>query len=111
MKIRLHKNSLRLRLSQSEVAALTEHKALEERFDFPNAPLTISLETAASNSAQFDKNRIRIAADLADWLRSDREGIEFADGVNIAIEKDFQCLHRASPEDADSFPNPMLDRL
>jgi len=42
------------------------------------------------------------------WLETDQTGIEAAtSSLRILIEKDFQCLHRASAEDADGFPNPL----
>ena len=111
MKIRLHKNSVRLRLSQTEVAELKQNNSVEERFDFSSGHFAVSLQSGTSNTAQLDNNKIRITADLSDWIDSDQEGIEFTDGLEIAIEKDFQCLHRSSPEDADSFPNPMMDKF
>jgi uncharacterized protein DUF7009 len=111
MKIRLHKNSVRLRLSQTEVAELKKNNSIEERFDFSNASFVVSLQSGAANTAHLDNKKIRIVADLAEWIDSDREGIDFTDGLKVAIEKDFQCLHRSSPEDADSFPNPMMDKF
>jgi hypothetical protein len=116
MKLRFHKNSLRLRLSQSEVAQLSEHGWIEDRVDFPDGrTLSFGLETGESNSARFDEGAIRIIAprpEVRHWIESDQEGIEYQSGpLKIAIEKDFQCLHRASPEDADTFPNPMVDKF
>ncbi len=116
MKLRFHKNSLRFRLSQPEVTELSEQGSLLERFEFPNdGLLSFSLELGESEAALFEHNEVRVIApkeEIASWADSDREGIEFESGpIRIAIEKDFQCLHKAGPADADAFPNPMLDKF
>jgi hypothetical protein len=115
MKIRFHKNHLRLRLSQSEVAQLAGGAAVRETFEFPNASLSFSLVQGGIGAARLEGNEISILArrdDIADWVGSDREGIEFQDGsMTIAVEKDYQCLHKTASDEMDVFPNPMADRL
>ncbi len=118
MKLRLHANTLRLRLSQSEVARLAETGRIEETLTFaPGQTLAYAIESAsdAAVTASFDGNRIRIAVPAAvakDWIESDQTGIEGANGeVRVLIEKDFQCLHGTTEEDVDTFPNPMADKF
>jgi len=116
MKLRIHKNSVRLRLSQSEVARLSENGWIEDRIEFPNGQtLTFLLESGEANSARLEDGNIRIIAsrpDLRHWIDSDREGVEYETGpLKVAIEKDFQCIHKPTPEDPDAFPNPMVDKF
>jgi hypothetical protein len=116
MKIRFHKNHLRLRLSQSEVADLAQGKQLFESFEFGNAArLSFRIESGAERAALYENDQIRVRApleEIAGWSASDREGLEFDDGrLKIAIEKDYECLHKPSAEGVDVFPNPMADRL
>ena len=109
MKLRIHANTLRLRLSQREVAVLKNEGRLEERVDFAGGtPFVYSIERTdiGAIAASFEGNQIhlRVPNPVAiQWIDSNEVGLH-ADGV--VIEKDFQCLHRNSPEDADSFPNP-----
>ncbi len=116
MKLRIHRNNLRLRLSQSEVARLSQEGSIEDRIGFPDGrALTFRLESGELSRARFEDSVIRIAAprlELRHWMETDQEGIVFEDGpVSVAIEKDFQCLHKAAEESADAFPNPMVDKF
>ncbi|HLX44454.1 MAG TPA: hypothetical protein VKR43_13510 [Bryobacteraceae bacterium] len=114
MKLRFHGNSLRLRLSQSEVSQLADFGCVEDRVEFaPAKTLKYRLESGAGSSvtADFTGDCIRVTlprAAASHWIESDDTGIEGSvSSLKIFVEKDFQCLHRDSPEDADSFPNPL----
>ncbi len=113
MKLRFHGNSLRLRLSQSDVATLAAAGRVEESIQFANAPLSYSIESSPipAIAASFENGRIRITLPTADaqrWIASDEIGLENSESSpRILVEKDFQCLHRAGDEDADGFPNPL----
>jgi len=114
MKLRLHAGSLRLRLSQSEVARLDETGRVEDSIEFSaGSALRYALETgaAASVTATFDDRNIRVIlpAMLAKgWIESDQTSIEASTGtIKLLIEKDFQCLHREPEPGEDSFPNPL----
>ena len=112
MKLRFHGNTLRLRLSQSDVAELSRRGKVEETIQFANAPLIYSIESSATPAihAVFENNRIRVslpAADAARWLAREETGLENSQtSPRILIEKDFACIHRGGEEDADGFPNP-----
>jgi len=118
-------NSVRLRLTQTEVARLIESGRVEERIEFgvePAQQFVYALETAAETEqvrAAIEDNRITIfipkaQADL--WANTSEVGIE-ADqlldkdkSLRILIEKDFFCLKpRAGEDAADAFPNPLKD--
>lgn len=114
MKLRIHAGSLRLRLSQSEVARLGEGGVIEESVSFaPGSELHYALETgaAAEVTATFDQANIRVVLPTAlakEWIESDQTGIEASSGtLRLLIEKDFQCLHRVPEPGEDSFPNPL----
>src|SRR5579863_2836339 len=115
MKLRLHSNTLRLRLSQSDVARLAESGRVEEKIEFaPGQALVYALESrpAAAVAASFDGMRIEVVvpAELAAvWMESGETGIEGSGGtVKILIEKDFVCAHGPKEENADAFPNPLM---
>jgi len=113
MKLRLHAGSLRLRLSQGEVAQLGSTGRVEDSVEFsPGSRLLYALETgSAAVGASFDNASIlvKIPSPIAKtWIDSDQTGIEARSGkLRILIEKDFQCLHREPDAGEDPFPNPL----
>lgn len=120
MKIRIKGNTVRLRLSQSEVNTLGQEAEVKESITFgPDQTLTYILDRSAGSkqvSASFAGNVIRIS--LPDflalpWVESDQVSITadqenaMAGGLSILIEKDFRCLTDREDDDAeDLFPHP-----
>jgi hypothetical protein len=114
MKLRFHSNSLRLRLSQSDVAVLAGGGSVEETVTFaPGQTLIYLIESGVGEeiAASFENGRIRVTLPRAlakQWVLSDEAGIEGVSGpLRVLVEKDFQCIHREGEEDADAFPNPL----
>jgi hypothetical protein len=119
MKLRLHGNSLRLRLNQAEVAQFSKTGYVEEAIEFgPGVCLSYILETSskiASPQALYEKGELRVQISCAaskEWVTTDRVGISgeqsLANGkpLSILIEKDFKCLH-SDESGMDAYPNPM----
>jgi hypothetical protein len=121
MKLRIKGDSLRLRVSRSEVATLLAGDCLEETIHFtpePVAKLTYSIQQEPSLSrptVQYMENRVAILipADQANaWGTTDQVGI--AEDISLGdlgslallIEKDFACLDRSEEDNEDTFPNP-----
>ncbi len=120
MKLRLRKDSIRLRLTRGEVAEFAERGIMEDSVQFNlGSRLSYRLSAdadAAEFSASFAGDIITITAPLdfgRNWAGSEQVGIEVeqkirSDGVlKILIEKDFTCLEpRPGGEDDDTFPHP-----
>ena len=121
MKLRIKGNSLRLRISRSEVDRLLRRERLEETIHFAphaDAKLTYALEQASSVSVPTVRYTgkevtVLIPAGLADtWCTTDMVGIaEQVDlgtfgSLELVIEKDFACLDRNEEENRDTFANP-----
>lgn len=121
MKLRIHKNSIRLRLSQTEVEKIAEGQAITERLEIGGAAEdTFSYSLAPMDrcdkiSAEFAQNKLQIVfpkPQAEEWANSETVGVtELAgNGLSILIEKDFQCLHKRPGEDeSDNFHNPLAD--
>jgi hypothetical protein len=120
MKLRIRGDSVRLRLTKGEVAALAGGNAVEETTRLGLAPdqwLRYSMQTSAAAkniSAQYAAGAIVVTVPLKqaqDWAVTDAVGISAeqpagGNGVlRILIEKDFACLERRE-DDSDAFPNP-----
>ncbi|MEO1514334.1 MAG: hypothetical protein AAFV95_04955 [Bacteroidota bacterium] len=121
MKIRIKGNSLRLRLSQGDIAHLQLHQQVEDRIQFgPGLELVYGVEIsgfATAIEAKMEDQRIRVIVpgEMAfTWCTTDLVGLENrqfisleAGSLSILIEKDFQCLMpRAGENESDLFPNP-----
>jgi hypothetical protein len=124
MKLRIHGNSLRLRLNQAEVAQFSKTGFVEDSIQFaPGASFAYALESMSSLSAPqalYANGFLRIQVprtDGSDWACSDRVGIsgdqpiECGKRLSILIEKDFQCLHGDEARDPDAYPNPLEETV
>jgi len=114
MKIRIKGNSLRYRLTKSEIAKLSVEGCLEERTEFAGKTLVYGIETTDTGglSADFTGDRIvlRMTKAMIDELtRTDKVGFEDRTGtVHLLIEKDFVCIDRTEEDQSDNYPNPSL---
>lgn len=120
MKIRIQGNSIRLRLQQNEVAALSTSGSVEDRLAFgpdkATQHLVYRLEAAAISSmtATFADGCVTVQlpeTDARDWLSNQVVGFAHEvvtqgdDRIHVTVEKDFKCLDVRPGED-DCFPNP-----
>lgn len=114
MKLRIQGNAVRLRLTRSEVERFAAEGRIEDGIEFaPNVRFTYALERSCdvpSPRALYQDGMLRIQiprAEADDWSGTDRVGISGGEGVSVAVEKDFKCMHGDPAEDADAYPNPL----
>ena len=113
MKLRLQGNSLRLRLTRSEVVRLDGHGTVEEAASFGSGGrLTYRIQSRTGSEplhADFSDGAITVLVPTETvrvWASGDEVGMYAQDGaLRIAIEKDFRCLTRAG-EEPDAYPHP-----
>jgi|SRR5690606_22576273 len=112
MKLRIKGNSLRYRLTKSEVARLWLEGALEERAAFSGNTLVYAIVRVESDvlTADFVKNRIvlHMPKTMIDELyHTDQVGFDNDAGpVRLLVEKDFVCLDNTEEDQSDHYPNP-----
>ncbi|NIW23503.1 MAG: hypothetical protein GWN29_02500 [Gammaproteobacteria bacterium] len=118
MKLRILGNSIRLRLSQSDLTALIDGGAVEDRVFFPGGSvLTYRLESTGGTAAEagYANDRVLIRFPMTEierWARPDEVTMHAAlmlgdDRLELIVEKDFRCLSpREGEDDTDLFPNP-----
>ncbi len=114
MKIRIKGQSLRYRLTKSDVASFVQEGYLEEQTKFGDQVLIYALRrnTGSGLSAKFTGNKITLfmPVGLADeWYTTDTVGFE-ADhnGLYLLVEKDFKCLDNVAEDQSDNYPNPLV---
>ena len=115
MKLRLTDDTLRLRVSPSEVARLSEEGVVETETALGAGPekrlvYRLALADAIAHPTVVWESTCIVVQLPSDqgrtWATSEVMGLEavqrFADGrcLAITVEKDFECLHRKA-EDAD----------
>ena len=119
MKLRIRGNSIRFRLSQTEMVQLVENGAVGDSVEFgPDARLTYRVDARPVESLQadFTAQGIQVTIPTAmvqRWAEPEEVAIRGEQtlagdaSLSILLEKDFVCLTpRDGEEDADSFPNP-----
>jgi len=122
MKLRIQGNSLRLRISRSELMRFHETGLLETTVYFgreAGAELTYALARDNSRQAvdvESLPHRVEVilpGETAQNWASTDQVGIsaEIDLGnrgtLSVLIEKDFACLDRSAEDNADTFPNPL----
>lgn len=114
MKIRIRGNSLRYRLTKSEVARFAESGYIEESTGFELQPLVYALQHTAKDQlwTNFENNKITVympEAMAAEWVTTERIGFENSQSpITLLIEKDFTCLDNVAEDQSDNYPNPLL---
>jgi hypothetical protein len=116
MKLRIQGDSLRLRLTRTEVAGLHDRGVVEDTAHFAGGPgLTYRVRKSGGGDgirAELTDRTITVqvpAGAVEAWATSDEVGLAARDGVlRILIEKDFRCLTRPREEDEpDAYPHPV----
>jgi hypothetical protein len=119
MKLRIRGNSVRIRLTRSEVARLGQGFAVEQTTQFSrDSVLRSSIEPSAgaqTPTAEFESAGVSVKLpqqQVRQWAYSDEVTIEAQQRVapgtslQILVEKDFECIHSKREGDSDAFPNP-----
>ena len=115
MKLRIKGDTIRLRLTRSEVDAVASGKAVVERTSL-SQPFSYALETSGETmGAAFADGRMTVNvphAVAARWASTEEVSLRGREGgVEILVEKDFACLiPREGEEDPDAFPNPLAQQ-
>ena len=121
MKLRIKGNSLRLRVTPSEVRQLLRNGVIREHVQLsanPKDRLTYAVRSSLSGAATTVAYQLGIVTvcvpeiQLEKWAGSEDVGVYAhvalgdAPGLSVAIEKDFACLDRSDADNEDTFPNP-----
>ena len=117
MKIRIKGNSLRYRLTKTDVANFDRDGYLEESTNFGTQVFKYALQRALTGqlTADFTNNTIimYMPADVAlEWTSTDRVGYENnSNQMYLLVEKDFKCLDNVAEDQSDNYPNPLVEKF
>ncbi len=121
MKLRIKGNSVRWRVSRSELAKLERGDVIEDTVHFsprPEARLTYRLQPARQPEpvrVEWASQTLTVVLSeqqIRSWSKETEIGIYDSidlgmhGSLQVAIEKDFACIDRTDEENADTFANP-----
>ena len=119
MKLRVLGNTIRFRLSRSEMEQLENIGVVQDTTDFgPGAQLLYGLEVGLHDclGASYSDDCITVLVPKVmaqRWMQTDEvalqgeKSLDSGAELKILLEKDFACLTpREGDEDTDTFPNP-----
>ena len=125
MKLRIRDNTVRLRLTRSEVDALHERGEVVANACFPGGrTLQYRVESSPGNivmAALFSDDTITVSlleAAVIEWATTEQvslqglQTLDNGDQLQILVEKDFVCLtSREGEDESDMYPHPEADKI
>lgn len=118
MKLRIKGNSVRIRLTKTEVNTIATTGYLEEETVFGNNKFVYALQKVEEGnelSAAFEGNKITLfvpSALTSGWPQNDVVGFEATmllpdnKSLYLLLEKDFVCLDHTTEDQSDNYENP-----
>ena len=117
MKIRIKENSVRFRLTPTEVRKFCNEGQIEESTKFNSTTFKYGVKQDQIDTLQVDFNdntvTLKVPENFAkDWYDNNVVGLEhyvnLADGSKffLLLEKDFACLDNTHEDQSDKYPNP-----
>lgn len=121
MKIRIQGDSVRFRLSKSEVSDLVQTGRIADETHFGSSVFRYEIVSATNKStmsADFADSCITLFAPvhlLENWDNDNRvgfsENLETSENstLKLILEKDFKCLDNGDEDQSDFYDNPKLN--
>lgn len=117
MKLRIKSNSLRYRLTRTDVDRFKAEGYVEEQINFAGRPFIYALQLTEGEhlTASYidDKITLSMPHKMIDELsETDKVGFENYDGeLHLLVEKDFVCLDEVAEDQSDNYPNPLANKI
>ena len=119
MKVRIKGNTIRIRLTKTEVDYFKEFKRIVEKTEFGNSTLRYGVYAtpeAKQFSASLENNNLiySLPENVANsWASTSQVGLsaemEVGNGKKLflLLEKDFKCLDETNEDQNDNYENPL----
>ena len=120
MKIRIKENSIRFRLTKSEVQKLCDEGVFEQQTKFDDSVFSYAVKASAAFKnlqAQFSNGTITLLVPnelLREWYKNEKVGFYHTQNLNngeslsLTLEKDFVCMDETIEDQSDNYPNPKM---
>jgi hypothetical protein len=115
MKLRIKGNTIRVRLSETEVNLLSEGMPVIEETHFPSSKLVYKIQPSSFDSVDFIDNTVLVTliqSEIDAWANTDEVTISKEistlnnDILSILVEKDFKCLTVRPEDESELYTNP-----
>ena len=115
MKLRIKGNTIRIRLSETEVSMLAEGNSVLEETHFPSSKLTYKIQPSNAEAVDFINDMVLVnltQVEINNWANTDAVTISKEvslrndDILSILVEKDFKCLTVRPEDESELYPNP-----
>lgn len=118
MKLRIKRNSIRIRLSKTEVQELASGSLLEDSVSFSYSRFGYSVKPVSNSDllyASYEEGIITLYVPqslLKDWPTNTVIGfetsmpVERSGNLHLLLEKDFKCLDTTIEDQSDYYDNP-----
>lgn len=116
MKLRIKSNSIRFRLTKSDVEQLSTKGLLEDSVGFGTASLMFAVKATISQTitATFENDTITLFLPqhmITELASTGKVGFESqARELHVLVEKDFTCLENVAEDQSDNYPNPLAEK-
>jgi hypothetical protein len=117
MKLRIKSNSIRYRLTRTDVKQLAATGYLEEKVNFGEQQLVyaIKLTDDVLLTSSFKNNTIILFVPksmISELENTDQVGFENnSEALHLLVEKDFTCLDNVAEDQSDNYPNPLAEKI
>jgi len=116
MKIRIKGNSLRYRLTRTDIDTFTKQGYLEEQANFGGDILIYAIQSSDTDTltSTYKNNKITLLMPktmVQEWAHTERVGFENkTPEFLLLVEKDFKCLDNVEEDQSDNYPNPLAKK-
>ena len=120
MKIRIRGNSVRFRLTKSEVQRLCGTGTVEEKTEFDGSFFYYAVKASKKHDnlhASFLDGTIILHIPITllnNWNTNEKVGfyhtqrLNGGSGLMLTLEKDFVCMDKTAEDQSDNYPNPKM---
>jgi hypothetical protein len=121
MKLRIKGNSIRYRLTKTDIDTFGENGYLEERTEIGMDTFVYALQRSdeVSLSAKLEQNKIVLFMPKSmanEWVSTEKVGYDIRinqpNGAELylLLEKDFKCLDETIEDQSDNYDNPLMNK-
>jgi hypothetical protein len=117
MKLRIKSDSIRYRLTKTDVNDLAEAGYIDDKVNFAGQTLLYAIQAKEDDvlTSTFENNKITLfmpQSMISELKNTDKVGFENTTGVlHLLVEKDFTCIDNAAEDQNDNYPNPLAEKL
>ncbi|MDB5139461.1 MAG: hypothetical protein JWR12_1377 [Mucilaginibacter sp.] len=115
MKLRIKSDSIRYRLTRTDVKDLAAAGYIDDKVNFGGQSLSYAIQATEGDALKstYENNKITLfmpQSMISELKNTDKVGFENSSGaLHLLVEKDFTCLDNVAEDQSDNYPNPLAE--